>query len=104
MNRVHAPRVRNTRNAVEGNMTDDKKKTPITNDVLIADIMLRVTSMEKLLIDKGIFTLEELTATTEEIARNVARVVLEKAQASKTVDEFLAELKGEAKDKKVLKN
>jgi hypothetical protein len=85
-------------------MTDEKKKTPITNDILIADIMLRVTSMEKLLIQKGIFTVEELTATTEEIARSVAKVVLEKAQASKTVDEFIAELKGETKDKKDFKN
>jgi hypothetical protein len=85
-------------------MTDEKKKTPVTNDVLIADIMLRVASMEKLLIDKGIFTLEELTDTTEQIARSVAKVVLEKAQASKTVDEFIAELKGENKDKKEFKN
>ena len=75
-------------------MTDEKKKTPvITNDILIADIMLRVTAMEKLFIDKGIFTIAELTSTTEEIARNVAKVVLEKAQSSKSVDEFVAELK-----------
>lgn len=85
-------------------MTDEKKKTPITNDILIADIMLRVTSMEKLLIEKGVFTLEELTATTEGIAKSVAKIVLEKAQSSKSVDEFISELKGTNKDKKDLKN
>jgi hypothetical protein len=76
-------------------MTDEKKKTPVvTNDILIADIMLRVTAMEKLFIDKGIFTIAELSETTEEIAKKVAKVVLEKAQSSKSVDEFVAELKG----------
>lgn len=95
MNRVHVVRARNIRNATEGNMTDDKKKTPIQNDILIADMMLRLTSLEKLLLDKGVVTKEELSAVTDEIARAAAKVVLEKAQASKTVDEFIAELKGE---------
>lgn len=87
------------------NMTDEKKKpAPITNDVFIADIMLRVTAMEKLLIEKGVITLEELTASTEEIARKVAKVVIEKANVSKNVDELLNEIKTASKDKKGLDN
>ena len=59
-------------------MTD--KKNELTTDVLLADIMLRLTAMEKLLIEKKSFTQEELSKATEEIAQRVAKVVLEKAQ------------------------
>jgi hypothetical protein len=85
-------------------MTDKKlDKQNVTNDILMADVMLRVTAMEKLLIEKGVFTQEELTATTEEIAKRVAKVVLEKAQASKNIEEFIASLEGN-KDKGKLNN
>lgn len=80
-------------------------KQELTNDVLMADVMLRVTAIEKLLIEKGIFTQEELTQTTEEIAKRIAKVVLEKAQASKSVDEFIANLEASPnKGKKGLDN
>jgi TPP-dependent pyruvate/acetoin dehydrogenase alpha subunit len=80
-------------------MTEKKpdSKQELTNDVLIADVMLRITAIEKLLIEKGVFTQDELTATTEEIAKRVAKVVLEKAQASKSVDEFIANLEANGK-------
>lgn len=68
------------------------KKTELTNDVLVADIMLRLTAIEKLLIEKGVFTTEELSTATEEIAKRVAKVVLEKAQASKKIEELTASL------------
>jgi TPP-dependent pyruvate/acetoin dehydrogenase alpha subunit len=68
------------------------KKTELTNDVLMADVMLRLTAIEKLLIEKGVFTQEELSVATEEIAKRVAKVVLEKAQASKKIEELTASL------------
>jgi TPP-dependent pyruvate/acetoin dehydrogenase alpha subunit len=83
-------------------MTDkkpDPKKVEITTEVLLADVMLRITAIEKLLIEKGIFTQEELSTSTDEIAKRVAKVVLEKAQASKSVDEFINTL--ENSDKKI---
>lgn len=73
------------------------KKPELTNDILMADVMLRITAIEKLLIEKGVFTQEELTASTEEIAKRVAKVVLEKAQASKGIDEFITNLTGDTK-------
>lgn len=79
------------------------KKTELTTDVLLADVMLRVTAIEKLLIEKGVFTQDELAKTTEEIAQRVAKVVLEKAQASKTVEDFVANLE-DAANKSTLKN
>lgn len=88
-------------------MTEKKpdNKQELTNDVLMADIMLRLTAIEKLLIEKGVFTQEELTQSTEEIAKRVAKVVLEKAQASKSVDEFISNLESSAgKPKKGFNN
>ena len=86
-------------------MTDEKPKQPptITNDMFVADAMLRITALEKLLISKGVFTLEELTTVTEDVAKNIAKVVLEKLQASKDMEAFLADLTGN-KEKKELNN
>lgn len=85
-------------------MTDKNDKKELTNDVLMADVMLRVTAIEKLLIEKGVFTQAELTEATEEIAKRVAKVVLEKAQASKNVGELIAGLEAANKTKKGLDN
>lgn len=92
---------------IRENLMTEKKpdnKQEITNDILMADVMLRVTAIEKLLIEKGVFTQEELSKSTEEIAKRVAKVVLEKAQSSKNVEEFIADLEATAKSKKDLKN
>lgn len=82
----------------------DNKKNELTTDVLLADIMLRVTAMEKLLIEKKVFTQEELTKATEEIAQRVAKVVLEKAQAAKDLGTLVSSLETHNKEKKDLKN
>lgn len=78
-------------------MTDnaDKKnidQTQLTNDVLMADVMLRITVMEKLMMEKGVFTQEELIKTTTEIAEKVAAVMMEKAKAAKNLPDFIADL------------
>lgn len=86
-------------------MTDKKDdKNELTSNIMMADIMLRITAMEKLLIEKGVFTQTELSSTTEEIAKRVAKVVLERAQASKNLKEFVADLENSAKEDKGLKN
>lgn len=85
-------------------MTDKNDKKEITNDVLMADVMLRITAVEKLLIEKGVFTQAELNEATEDIAKRVAKVVLEKAQASKKVGELVASLEELNKGKKGLDN
>ncbi len=79
-------------------MTDNKPKKEITSDVLIADTMLRVAALEKLLVEKGVLTQVELTTTAEEIAERVTKIVLEKAKASKTSEEFAALLEKTKKD------
>lgn len=82
-------------------MTDKKSgRTEFTSDVLLADVMLRITAIEKLLIEKGVFTQEELSKSATEIAERVSKVVLEKAKASKDVDDFINKLEDASKDKK----
>jgi TPP-dependent pyruvate/acetoin dehydrogenase alpha subunit len=73
------------------------KKTELTTDVLLADVMLRVTAMEKLLIEKGVFTQEELALATDEIAQRVSKMVLEKAKSSKDIEEFISKLETDGK-------
>lgn len=83
-------------------MTDKKKE--LTTEVLLADVMLRETALEQLLLDKGLITKEELAKYTEEIAQKVAKVVLEKAKASKDLDDFISKLDPEDSGKKNFNN
>lgn len=86
-------------------MTDKKDgKNELTSDIMMADIMLRVTAMEKLLIDKGILNQAELAAVNDEIAKKVAKVILERAQASKNLEEFVSDLEKSTKEDKGFKN
>lgn len=107
MNRVHAARARNTKSATEGNYMTDKKPDAreVTNDMFIADIMLRLTAIENLLIAKGVFTQGELSSTMEDVAKKVAKIVIEKAQASKkNMEELMVDLEDQSKEKKEFKN
>lgn len=72
------------------------------NDMMLADVMLRITAIERLLIEKKFFTQEELIKTTEDIAKSVAKVVLEKATSAKSVEELITSLEGGNKSKKDL--
>lgn len=77
-------------------MSNDKKpeKREITYDFLMADMMLRLTSLEQLLLNKGVVTREELVALTEVIAKKASEAVLEKAKASKDINDFVSNLTG----------
>jgi len=76
------------------------KKNEITNDVIMSDIMLRLASMEKLLIDKNFFTKEEMMKTADEIAEKATKVILEKAKNASTIGEFIVDLEKTAKLKR----
>jgi polygalacturonase len=70
-------------------MTDNKK---LTMEVLLADTMLRITAIEKLLIEKSVFSKEELLQLMTEISKSVSKVILEKAKSSKNINEFISDL------------
>jgi len=77
-------------------MTD--KKVDFTNDVIMADLMLRLTAMESLLLDKGLFTKEEMLKVVDEIATKASNMVMQKAIESKNVEDFVANLSKPIKD------
>jgi hypothetical protein len=98
-----AAQTANLRNAVEGNMSNKKTDpTDLTYDNLLADTMLRVTALEKILLDKGLITTEELTAVTEALVEKVTKVIMEKVESAKNLDDFVESLGSNLKDK--LKN
>lgn len=82
-----------------------EKKTPpvdFNSDILLADALLRVTALEKLLIQKGLITKGELDDLTAVLVEKVTKVVMDKIQSSKDLNEFVDSLGAEAK--KGLKN
>jgi hypothetical protein len=62
---------------MENIMTD---KQPDTFDLLLADLMLRVTVIEKILIDKGIIAKEEYITLIEDVAKKAANAIIEQAK------------------------
>ncbi len=71
-----------------------KQAEELTNDVLIADALLRLTTLENLLIKKGIFTKEEFDTATAEIASKIAKSILQKANVPGDLDELIKGLQG----------
>ena len=80
------------------------KKNEVTNDILIADIMLRLTTMENLLIEKETFSKEEFLGTMEDIAKKVAKVILENSKSTVNVEDFMSKLELSDSEKKDMKN
>jgi hypothetical protein len=70
------------------------KKQPeeLTNDVLIADALLRIKTLETLLINKGVFTKEEFQEELQRITTMVAKTILQKASVPGDLDKLLEDL------------
>jgi hypothetical protein len=81
------------------NKMSEKKNSPVelNSDILLADALLRVTALEKLLIQKGIITKVELSEVTNSLVEKVTKLVLDKLQTSKGLDDFINSLGGENK-------
>ena len=79
---------------------NDQKKPVITADMITADLMLRITSLENLLISKGLITQEELSTTSENVAKQVAKIVLQKANVpAKDIDGMIENMAKPPEDK-----
>jgi rfaE bifunctional protein kinase chain/domain len=74
-----------------------KEADEITNDMLIADALLRLKAIENILIAKGIFTMEEYSQEMEIIAKQIAKSLLQKAQIPGDLDELIKSLQAESK-------
>lgn len=78
----------------------NEKKTNVadlTSDVLLADAMLRLTALEKVLIEKELITKDELKAMTDMLVEKITKVVMDRVKSSKNLDDFVASLGGDIK-------
>ncbi len=78
-------------------MTEKKPPIDLNTDILLADALLRLTALEKVLIQKGLITKDELNDVTATLVEKVTKVILDKVQSSKDLNEFVASLGGEIK-------
>lgn len=65
------------------------KNKEASDSLLLMDALLRITVLEKILIDKGILNANELNLLNQEFTKKVARSVLEKANISEDLDKVL---------------
>lgn len=77
----------------------DKKDLPpeLGVDVLLADILLRLTVLEKLLFDNKILNKEEYGAELEAIAIQASKAVLKNVERTKNIEEFITKLEDDAR-------
>lgn len=72
---------------------NEKKIQELTNDVLIADAMIRLKSLETLLISKGIFTEEEFKIQMKDITELITLTILQKSNVSGDLNKIIENLK-----------
>jgi len=70
----------------------------LNNDLLIADALLRLKTLEDLLIKKGVFTVEEYNEVMSNIASVIAKSLLEKSNVQGNLDDIVASLKNKVKN------
>ncbi len=71
----------------------------INNDILIADILLRLKAIEMLLVNKNIFTQEEVNNQTSILTDQFTKGVLQKANIQGDLDSIIQEIKESVKNK-----
>lgn len=79
-------------------------KSSSSFDLILADLMLRVTVLEKLLIDKGIILQDDWLVLIEEVAKKAAESIIEHVNANKTVDNVMRDIELTDSEKTELKN
>lgn len=65
----------------------------LTNDVLIADALIRIKSLEILLVTKGIFTAEEFNAQVKDVINLLTLTILQKSNVSGDLNKVIENLK-----------
>jgi len=67
----------------------DKKADELTNDVLLADALLRLKTLETLLVSKGVFTQAEFQAEMKAMTKVIAKFLLERAKVPGDLDKIV---------------
>lgn len=72
---------------------EKKDAQQLTNDVLMADVLIRLKAIENLLLVKKVFTDLELHAEVRNIAEILSMTILQKANVSGDINKFIEDLK-----------
>lgn len=89
---VFVARIVNIKNAVENNMSN-KIEEEFREEILLADALLRLSVIEKLLINKGILTKEEFLEETSKISSQITQILLEKINAPTDLNKIAEKIK-----------
>lgn len=74
-----------------------KQAEEFTNDVLIADVLLRLTTLEHLLVSKGVFTQAEYDLATQEMSTKIVKTILQRANVPGDLDVLIKNLQEKLK-------
>lgn len=91
MSLVRADPIKNLKNVVEDKM-DKKESQELTIDILLADCLIRLSTIEKLLISKNVFSQEEFAKAMHEISSKITKSILEKANVPGDLDKIVENL------------
>ena len=70
-----------------------KESEELTSTLAIADLLVHIRTLEKLLISKGVFTQEEFNKEMEDMIAMVAKSILQNAQVKGDIDEMINSLR-----------
>lgn len=74
-----------------------KDASELTAEMMITDALLRIKSLENLLIKKGLFTKDELQQEMEVVAQQIAKSILQKAGIPGEIEDLLKSLQTDSK-------
>ena len=66
-----------------------KTEDSLENYMMLAEILLRISSLEKICLSKGLFTKEEYAKVVEEISSEAAKNILQKALNSGEINKMI---------------
>lgn len=72
---------------------DKQHAQELTNDILIADALIRLKTFETLLIAKGIFTEAEFKNQMKDIAELISLTILQRASVPGDLNKIIQDLK-----------
>ena len=75
----------------------NKKEESAEDQIMLADILLRLTSLERLLISKELLTASEIHNMNKEISSQITRFLLEKANVKGNIEEIIKDLHSDKK-------
>jgi len=69
-----------------------KESQELTDDMLLTDALLQIKTIKDLLIAKHVFTEDEFLNTMDNIAKSIAKSILQKAQVQGDLDQLIDSL------------